>query len=165
MTLRAVAVVLCAFGAGALTAHVFQGSRLGVKMDDAHTRDLAAIEEAHRQDVAATLSRDAAALTELWTDDAVRLSPPADAEIGKVAMASNERQIAATPGLRVLSYVPETKRRHGRVGFRVGLLHRELRGLARRCGEARSWNETHGPEEAARRQLEVRSSDGRDEPV
>jgi hypothetical protein len=54
---------------------------------------------------------------------------------------------------------------HGRVGFRVGLLHGELRGVARRCGEARSWNETHGPEEAARRQLEVLSWDGRDEPV
>ena len=110
MTLRSVAVVLCAFGAGALTAHVFQGSRLGVKMDDAHTQDLAAIEKLHRQDVAATLSRDTAALTELWTDDAVRLGPPADADIGKEAIrATNERQKAATPELRVLSYVPETK--------------------------------------------------------
>ena len=50
--------------AGALTAHMFQRSRLGLKMDDAHTQDLAAIEEAHRQHVAATLSRDTAALTE-----------------------------------------------------------------------------------------------------
>jgi ketosteroid isomerase-like protein len=79
-------------------------------MDDAHTQDLAAIEKLHSQDIAATLSRDTAALTELWTDDAVRLGPPADADIGKEAIrATNERQRAATPELRVLSYVPETK--------------------------------------------------------
>ncbi len=108
MTHCSVAVVLCAFVA--LTAHVFQGCGLGVKMDDAHTQDLAAIEKALKQDVAATLSRDTAALTELWTDDAVRLGPPADPDIGKEAIrATNERQKAATPELRVLSYVPETK--------------------------------------------------------
>ena len=78
--------------------------------EDAHTRDLAAIEKFRRQDVAATLSRDTAALTELWTDDAVRLGAPADADIGKEAIrATNERQKAATPELRVLSYVPENK--------------------------------------------------------
>ena len=79
-------------------------------MDDAHTQDLAAIEETLKQDVAATLSRDTAALTELWTDDAVRLSPPAEPDIGKEAIrATNERFKAATPELRVLSYVPENK--------------------------------------------------------
>ncbi len=46
----------------------------------------------------------------MGTDDAVRLGPPADADIGKEAIrATNERQKAATPELRVLSYVPETK--------------------------------------------------------
>ena len=79
-------------------------------MDDAHTQDLAAIEDALEQDVAATLSRDTAALTELWTGDAVRLAPPADPDIGKDAIrATNERFKAATPELRVLSYVPEDK--------------------------------------------------------
>ena len=108
MTLRSVAVVLCAFVA--LTAYGYQGSGLGVKKDDAHTQDLAAIEKALKQDIAATLSRDTTALTELWTDDAVRLGPPADPDIGKEAIrATNERFKAATPELRVLSYVPENK--------------------------------------------------------
>ena len=108
MTLRSVAVVLCAFVA--LTAYGYQGSGLGVKKDAAHTQDLSGIEKALKQDIAATLSRDTAALTELWTDDAVRLGPPADPDIGKEAIrATNERFKAATPELRVLSYVPEDK--------------------------------------------------------
>jgi hypothetical protein len=108
MTLRSVAVVLCAFVA--LTAHVFQGSGLSAKMDDAHTQDLAAIEKLHSQDIAATLSRDTAALTELFIDDGVRLQQGEPDDIGKQAIrATNERQKAGTPQLRVLSYAPETK--------------------------------------------------------
>jgi uncharacterized protein (TIGR02246 family) len=79
-------------------------------MDDAHTQDLAAIEKVHRQEIAATLSRDMAALTELFTDDAVRLQQGEPDDIGKQAIrATNERQKAAYPELRVVSYVPETK--------------------------------------------------------
>ncbi|HUL77173.1 MAG TPA: hypothetical protein VL691_07905 [Vicinamibacteria bacterium] len=110
MTLRSAAVVLCAFGAGALAAHVFQGIRLSAKMKDTHAQDLAAIERLRRQDVAATLSGDTAALTEFWTDDAVRLGQGEADDIGKEAIrATNERLKAATPALRVLSYVPEYK--------------------------------------------------------
>jgi uncharacterized protein (TIGR02246 family) len=109
MTLRSVAVVLCAFGAGALTAHVY-GISLGVKMDDAHTQDLAAIGRLLSQDIAATVSRDTPALTDLWTDDAVRLQEGEPDDIGRQAIrATNERFQAATPELRVLSYVPENK--------------------------------------------------------
>jgi uncharacterized protein (TIGR02246 family) len=83
---------------------------LWTKIEDAHTQDLAAIERLRRQDVAATLSRDTAALTELWTDDAVRLGLGEPDDIGKEAIrASNDRMKAATPDLRVLSYVPEIK--------------------------------------------------------
>ena len=79
-------------------------------MDDAHTQDLAAIEKFLLQDIAATLSRDTAALTELFTDDGVRLSQGEPDDIGKEAIrATNERFKAATPELRVLSYVPENK--------------------------------------------------------
>ena len=102
------AVVLCAFGV--LTALVFQGCGVGVKMDDAHTQDLAAIEKLLSQDIAATLSRDTAALTELYTDDGVRLQQGEPDDIGKQAIrATNERFKAATPELRALSYVPENK--------------------------------------------------------
>ena len=105
MTLRSVAVVLGAFVA--LRAHVFQGSGLEAKMGDTHAQDLAAIEKLRSQDIAATLSRDTTALTELWTDDAVRLGPVPPAEVGKQAIReSNERQ---TANIKVLSYVPEPK--------------------------------------------------------
>jgi uncharacterized protein (TIGR02246 family) len=87
-----------------------EGTGLSAKIADAHAQDLAAIEKLHSQDIAATLSRDTAALTELNTDDGVRLGPGEPDDIGKQAIrATNERQKAATPELRVLSYVPETK--------------------------------------------------------
>ena len=71
--------------------------------------DLAAIEKLCQQDIAATLSRDPVALTDLWTDDAIRLGAGAPPEIGKKTIReSNERQ-TANKGFKVLSYVPETK--------------------------------------------------------
>jgi uncharacterized protein (TIGR02246 family) len=70
--------------------------------------DLAAIEKLRQQDIAATLSRDPVALTDLWTDDAVRLGG-GQAEVGKqVIRASNERQ-TANKDFKVLNYVPEIK--------------------------------------------------------
>src|SRR5215204_791335 len=60
--------------------------------------------------MAATLSRDPVVLTDLWTDDALRLSPDQAPEIGKQAIReSNERGIRARQGLEVRSYVPETR--------------------------------------------------------
>jgi ketosteroid isomerase-like protein len=101
MPLRSVAVAL--FGWAVLTGHVLQGPAAS------RVADLAAIEKARQQDIAATLSRDPVALTDLWTDDAIRLGVGAPADIGKQAIrASNERQ-TANKGFKVLSYVPETK--------------------------------------------------------
>jgi ketosteroid isomerase-like protein len=94
----------------ALTAFVFEGTGCRQKTTDTHVQDMAEIEKLHRLDIAATLSRDTTALTDLWTDDAVRLQEGDPDDIGKEAIrATNERQKAATPELRVLSYVPETK--------------------------------------------------------
>ena len=108
MTHRSVAVVVCVLVA--LTALVFHGCGLAVKTDDAHKQDLAAIEKLLSGDIAATVSRDTAALTDQWTDDAVRLQQGEPDDIGKPAIrATNERFKAATPELRVLSYVPENK--------------------------------------------------------
>ena len=54
------------------------------------------------------MSRDPVALTDLWTDDAVRLSSGKPAEVGKQAIrASNGREVAR-PGFKVLTYVPGT---------------------------------------------------------
>jgi len=49
---------------------------------DKKEEDMAGIEKFHQQDIAATLSRDPVALTELSTDDAVRLGPVPPAETG-----------------------------------------------------------------------------------
>jgi ketosteroid isomerase-like protein len=70
---------------------------------------LAGIEKFHAQEIAATLSRDPVALTDLWTDDAVRLRSGQSPELGKKAIQESNRRWAALPGIKVVSYVPETK--------------------------------------------------------
>jgi uncharacterized membrane-anchored protein len=96
MTVRSLAVALCAFVA--VTPYAYQGSVAAVKMDDAHAQDLAAIQKLLRQDVAVTLSRDTAALTDLFTDDGVRLQQGEPDDIGKQAIrTTNESQKAAAP--------------------------------------------------------------------
>ena len=55
------------------------------------------------------MSRDPVALTDYWTDDAIRLGVGAPPEVGKETIrTSNERQ-TANKSFKVLSYVPETK--------------------------------------------------------
>ena len=86
-----------------------QGRSVSVGRDASRASDLAAIEKLHQQDIAATLSRDPVALTDLWTDDAIRIGVGQPADVGKQAIqAKNDRQ-TANKGFKVLSYVPETK--------------------------------------------------------
>jgi len=80
-----------------------------VKTTDKKAQDMAGIEKLRQQDIAATLSRDPVALTDLWTDDAVRLSPGQPAEVGKQAIRESNERWSARPGFKVLSYVPETR--------------------------------------------------------
>jgi uncharacterized protein (TIGR02246 family) len=97
---------------GALTAlggHVVLGQAGLPGSDRGRSADLAAIEKLHQQDIAATLSRDPVALTDLWTDDAIRVGPGQPAEVGKQAIRQSTERWAARPGLKVLTYVPETK--------------------------------------------------------
>jgi ketosteroid isomerase-like protein len=107
MTQSSVAVVL--FGLAVLTGHLPQGRGLSAGTGERRQADLAAIEKFHQQDVAATLSRDPVALTDLWTDDAVRLSPGQPAEVGKQAIRESNERWSARQGVKVLSDVPETK--------------------------------------------------------
>jgi len=107
MTLRSVAVVLCAVAV--LAGHVLQGSAAAGGSDGGRQADLVAIEKLHQQDIAATLSRDPVALTHLWTEDAVRLSPGLPVEVGKQAIRESNERWSARPGVKVLSYAPETK--------------------------------------------------------
>ena len=108
MTRRLVTLVACA--SVVVTACGFEGACSSGKRADARAQDMFGIEKLHSQDVAATLSQDLAALSELWTDDVVILQQGQDAEVGKQAIvAARERRRAANPGFRVLSYVPEIK--------------------------------------------------------
>src|SRR5215831_3019146 len=75
---------------------------------DKKAQDMA-IEKFHQQDIAATLSRDPVALTDLWTDDAVRLRSGQPPELGRKAIQESNERWSARPGAKVLSYVPETK--------------------------------------------------------
>lgn len=103
-------VMLFACALVALTAFVFEGNGRQRKTADTHVQDMAEIKKLLSRDIAATLSRDTAALTEMFTDDAVRLQQGEPDDIGKQAIrATNDRFKAATPELRVLSYVPEDK--------------------------------------------------------
>lgn len=69
--------------------------------------DIAALEKLYQQDVAATLALDPVALTELWTDDAVRIGPVPPAEVGKQAIREGNERLTANKEMKVLSYVPE----------------------------------------------------------
>ena len=107
MTQTSLAVVL--FGVAVVTGHVSQGRGSSAGTDAGRHADLAAIEKLRQQDIAATIARDPVALSDFWTDDAIRIGAGAPAEVGKQAIrASNERQ-AAQMKIKVLSYVPEIK--------------------------------------------------------
>ena len=107
--------LVSAIVASAATVACKSGMRSGMT----RAQDMAEIEKLRRQDIAATLSRDTAALTELWTDDAVRLQQDEPDDVGKDAIrATNERQKAATPELRELCSGDQGPDGHGRrVGF------------------------------------------------
>lgn len=112
MALKGYEVLLLAVVAGALTAfanQLVQKPAVPAGRDKSRDADRAAIEKLHQQDIAATLSRDPVALTDLWTDDAIRLGPGQPAEVGKQAIRASNARWAARPDLKVLTYVPEIK--------------------------------------------------------
>lgn len=71
--------------------------------------DLAAIKKLRQQDIDATLSRDPVALTDFYTDDAVRLGQVPPAEVGKQTIRASNERLTANKEFKVLSYVPEYK--------------------------------------------------------
>jgi len=107
MTLHSVVVGLALMAVLALHSGQERGVSSG--RDAGRAADLAAIEKLRQQDIAATFSRDPVALSDYWTDDAIRLGVGQPGEVGKPAIrASNERQ-TANKAFKVLSYVPEIK--------------------------------------------------------
>jgi len=107
MKLRLAVVEVCLLTV--LASHVGQGSGAPAGTDALPQADFAGIEKFHKQEIAATLSRDLVALTDLWTDDAVRLGPGRPTEVGKKAIRESNQRWSALRGVKVLSYVPETK--------------------------------------------------------
>ena len=100
-------VVVCALiGLG---GHVLLGQAARPGSDRGRAADLAAIEKLHQQEIAATLSRDPVALTDLWTDDAVRLSPGQPVEVGKPAIRESSERWSARQGVQILSHVPDIR--------------------------------------------------------
>ena len=107
MRLHALTVVVCALTA--LGGNVPHRPTVAAGSQPDRAADLAAIEKLRQQDIAATVARDPVALSDFWTDDAIRLGVGAPPEIGKQTIrASNERQ-TANRSFKVLSYVPETR--------------------------------------------------------
>ena len=90
---------------------------------DKKAQDMAGIEKFHQQDIAATLSRDPIALTDLWTDDAVRLRSGQSPELGKKAIQESYESWSARPryqGAELRSRNEghdDTRRMGGRVGL------------------------------------------------
>jgi len=70
----------------------------------------AGIEQLHKDDIAATLARDAEALTALWDDDGVLLQPGIPPIIGKAAFRDFMKQaIAKSPSVKVVKYAPDLR--------------------------------------------------------
>jgi ketosteroid isomerase-like protein len=110
MNVFSVAVVVVVGALTAFAEQAVQNPPASVASDrGGRDVDRAAIEKLHQQDIAATLSRDPVALTDLWTDDAIRLAPGQPAEVGEQAIRESNQRWAARPGLKVLTFVPEIK--------------------------------------------------------
>ena len=70
----------------------------------------AGIERLHKDDITATVARDAVALTALWDDDAVLLQPGTPPIIGKAAFHDfMKRALAKSPSVKVVKYVPDIR--------------------------------------------------------
>ena len=70
----------------------------------------AGIEKLHRDDIVATLARDADALTALFDVDAVLLQPGTPPIIGKAAFHDFMQQaFAKSPSVKVVRYVPDIR--------------------------------------------------------
>ncbi len=101
--------VMIAFLAGLAIGFFARSAYTGMLQRRTHTADLAAIEKLHRADVAATLTQDPSALTNLMSDDGVNLGFPTPA-VGIKAMREAYAKFRADyPDFQVLKYAPEYK--------------------------------------------------------
>ena len=100
------ALISTAFCVAATSAGVELLARENRSAQQART----AIEQLHKQDVAATFSGKADDLAQLWDNEAVRISPGGPAEIGKAAIyAGDKREEASGFAGHTVCYNPEIK--------------------------------------------------------
>ena len=107
--MKVLSVAIVASALSALAGQVAQGPAAAAASDTSRNADRAAINKLHQQETGAMLSRDPVALTDLWTDDAIRLGPGQPAEAGTQAIRKSNERWSARAGVKVLTYVPETK--------------------------------------------------------
>jgi len=70
----------------------------------------AGIEKLHKDDITATIARDADALTALWDDDGVLLQPGTPPIVGKAAFHDFMKEaLAKSPSVKVVKYVPDIR--------------------------------------------------------
>jgi uncharacterized protein (TIGR02246 family) len=97
------------------------------------------IEKLHREDIAATIARDADALTALWDDDAVLLQPGTPPIVGKAAFHDLMKQaFAKSPSAKVLKYVPDIRdiQLAGNVAYDWGYFDVTHRSSEQQAGES-----------------------------
>lgn len=98
----------------------------------------AGIEKLHQDDIAATLARDADALTALWDDDAVLLQPGTPPVIGKSAFHDFMKQaILKSPTIKVVKYAPDIRdiRVAGDVAYEWGYFEAAQKGSDQKAPE------------------------------
>ena len=79
-----------------LAGELVHGLAASAGSDKGGDADRDAIEKLHQKDIAATSSRVPVALTDLWTDDAVRLGRGRPAEVGKQAIREHNERWSAS---------------------------------------------------------------------
>src|SRR5512138_2478859 len=97
-----VVVVVCALTV--LGGQVPQGPAASADSQPDRAADRAAIEKLRQQDIAATLARDPVALTDNWSEDAIRLGVGAPPDIGKQSIRTSNERLTANRNFKVLSY-------------------------------------------------------------
>ena len=107
---RIILIVAIAFLAGLGCGFLAQKHVGGTAEGAAHAADLAAIVKLHQADVAATLTQDPGALTNLWSDDGVNLGFPGPPVVGIKAMGEGYAKFRADyPEFKVLKYATDMK--------------------------------------------------------
>jgi uncharacterized protein (TIGR02246 family) len=96
---------------GSVLASFFLGMAIEKRLQTAgDSAALAGIEKLHRLDERVTLLNSPDALQQLWTDDAVRLTPDGPVDVGKAAIyATDQRTWKVAPGFSITSYQHDIK--------------------------------------------------------